>query len=170
MRKGFTLLELLIAVSIIAALSALAVPLGGRMLAKTREATCLGNLRSMGFGLEAYLQDHQQTLPILAMGRRDRDEDIPVLETVLNAYLDNHEVFHCKADEGEFEKSGCSYHWNHLQNGLLISQVSFFGLKNRPEAVPLISDKESWHPGGTNFLYADYSTTKEFRFVTEADN
>lgn len=165
--RGFTLLELLVTIAIIATLAGIAVPVSLSVVAKSREAACLGNLRSIGIGLQLYLQDHNQRLPELALGRESKSSEEPVLETVLLPYLEDGGAFHCPEDEDQFRKTGSSYHWNSTQNGLLISKVAFFGIEGRPEAVPLVSDKESWHPEeGTNFLYADSSASKTVRFST----
>ena len=165
-RRGFTLLELLIVVVIIAVLAGVAFPVGRSMLAKSREAACLGNLRSIGVGLQLYLQDNNQKLPTLVLGRESKASEEPVLETVLLPYMESRDAFECPADHKEFDKTGSSYGWNTTQNGLHISKVSFFGNDTRPEAVPLVFDKESWHPSGTNFLYADSSSSNKIRFST----
>ena len=164
--KGFTLVELLIVIAIIAAIGGIAYPVSMSMVAKGREAACLGKLRSLGVGLQGYLQDNNNRLPELALGRESKSPPEPVLETVLHEYLGSADAFHCPADSEEFLKTGCSYNWNITQNGLHISKVAFLGIEDRPESVPLVSDKESWHPGGTNFLYADSSSSNKARFVT----
>ncbi len=168
--RGFTLTELLVVIAIIATLAGVAVPVSVSMIAKSREAKCLGNLRSIGAGLQAYLADNNQRLPVLALGRESKSSEEPVLETVLLPYVGSAEVFHCPADKEQFAKTGSSYHWNITQNGLHITKVAFFGIEDRPEAVPLVSDKESWHPSGTNFLYADSSSSNKLRFVTGSGN
>lgn len=166
--KGFTLIELLITISIIGILVGIGIPVGRGMVEKGHQAACVGNLRNMGIGLQSYLQDHQNKLPTLSIGRKDRTHDIPVLENVLLPYVgNNEEVFNCPADNEEFPQSGSSYYWNHTQNGKHRSQLSFFGTHGRPEQIPLISDKENWHPGGTNILYADTSVSSDLRFITE---
>ena len=165
-KPGFTLTELLIVVAIVAVLAGIAYPVGRSMLAKSREASCLGNLRSIGVGLQLYLQDHNQKLPVLALGRESRSSGEPVLETVLLPYVETEDAFQCPADSEEFGKTGSSYGWNTTQNGLHVSKISFFGDDTRPEAVPLVFDKEDWHPGGTNFLYADSSSSNKVRFAT----
>ncbi len=168
--KGFTLTELLVVIAIIAALAGVAVPVSLSMVAKSREAACLGNLRQIGAGLQAYLSDNNQRLPVLAFGRNGKSSEEPVLETVLLPYVGGAEVFRCPADKEQFAKSGSSYNWNITQNGLHITKVAFFGIEDRPDAVPLVSDKESWHPNGTNFLYADSSSSNKLRFVTGSGN
>lgn len=163
-RHGFTLIEITIVLAIVATLAFISVPIVRSVLAKSREATCMTQLRSLGIALEGYLQDHNQVLPELAMGRSSRNEELPVLETVLLPYIESPEAFKCPQDEREFTKSGSSYFWNHLQSGLPITKLAFFGIDDRPDKIPLISDKESWHPGGTNFLYADQTSSNKVRF------
>ena len=163
---GFTLTELLVVIAIIATLVGVAVPVSISMVAKSREATCLGNLRQIGVGLQAYLSDNNQRLPVLALGRDSKSSAEPVLETVLLPYCGGEDIFRCPADKEQFAKTGGSYNWNITQNGLHITKLSFFGIEDRPEIIPLVSDKESWHPGGTNFLYADSSSSNKARFVT----
>lgn len=170
MKPGFTLTELLIVVAIIATLVGVAVPVSRSMVAKSREAACLGNLRGIGAGLQAYLADHNQRLPVLALGRESNSSEEPVLETVLQPYVGSADMFRCPADKEQFVKTGSSYNWNITQNGLHITQLSFLGVEDRPESVPLVSDKESWHPNGTNFLYADSSSSNKARFVTGGGN
>ncbi len=84
------------------------------------------------------------------------------MDTVLASYFESAEAFHCPADKVQFAKNGCSYSWNSYQSGKHVSKLYFFGI--RPESIPLITDKEAWHPGGTNFLYADLSSSNKPRF------
>lgn len=163
--RGFTLIEILVVLVIVAGLAGIGIMIGRSMIAKSRQAACLNTLRSLGVGLENYLQDHQQKLPDLAAGRASKTEDIPVLETVLLPYVGSLEAFKCPQDSKEFQKSGSSYFWNSTQSGLLVTQLSFFGIEDRPDKIPLITDKESWHPDGTNFLYADQSSSNKARFA-----
>jgi len=165
-KNGFTLTELLVTIAIIAVLSGIAVPVSLSMVAKSRESKCLGNLRQIGIGLQMYIGDNNDYLPVLALGRSSKSSPEPVLETELSGYVENEDVFHCPADKTEFRKSGCSYNWNITQNGRLITELSFLGVDGRPEMVPLVSDKEAWHSEKTNFLYADSSSSNKVRFVS----
>jgi len=149
---GFTLTELLVVIAIIATLGGIAYPVSMSMIAKSREASCLGNLRQIGAGLQAYLSDNNQRMPVLALGRASKSSLEPVLETVLLPYVGGADVFRCPADHKRFADTGSSYNWNVTQNGLHITKLSSFGIEDRPELIPLVSDKESWHPNGTNFL------------------
>ncbi|MES2982799.1 MAG: type II secretion system protein [Verrucomicrobiota bacterium] len=166
-KNGFTLMELLITIAVIVVLSGIAVPVSISMIEKSRQTKCLGNLRQIGVGLQMYLADNADYLPELALGRSSKTSQEPVLETVLLGYVENEEVFHCPSDKTEFRKSGCSYNWNITQNGRHIDDLSFFGNDNRPERIPLVSDKEAWHKEKTNFLYADSSSSDKVRFVSD---
>jgi prepilin-type N-terminal cleavage/methylation domain-containing protein/prepilin-type processing-associated H-X9-DG protein len=161
--RGFTLTEVLVALAIIAVLAGIAYPVSRSLVGRSREAACLGNLRSIGVGLQGYLQDHGQKLPNLEAGRSGKNTDAPVLETVLLPYVDSPEVFHCPEDRREFARSGSSYIWNSTQSGLHVSKLSFFGIEGRLDRIPLVGDKEAWHPGGSNFLYADSSISTRLR-------
>lgn len=167
-RRGFTLVELSVTIGIIAALAAVVFTVGSSMVARSREAVCLGNLRGLGVALRGYLDDHNQTMPELEIGRALRGEDKPVLETVLIDYVaGGAEAFRCPADATEYARSGSSYIWNSTLSGRHVSKLSFFGIDDRPDRIPLISDKEAWHPGGSNFLYADLSSSSDIRFSTD---
>lgn len=162
--RGFTLIEMLVVIVIIATLAGVSYAVILSMVAKSKETVCLNQLRSLGIGLENYLQDHGDVMPRMQAGRASKTEDVPVLDTVLLPYLQTADAFHCPADKFQFDKTGCSYHWDFLQNGKSLSQLSLFGIEDS-NRIPLITDKESWHPGGTNFLYADLSTSNKARFA-----
>jgi prepilin-type N-terminal cleavage/methylation domain-containing protein len=163
---GFTITELLVTIVIIAVLTSIAVPMSISMVNKSRETKCLGNLKEIGLGLQVYISDNNDYLPVLAMGRTSKNSPEAVLETELKGYIESEEVFHCPADKTEFRETGSSYYWNVTQNGRLITELSFLGVEGRPEMVPLVSDKEAWHAEKTNFLYADSSSSNKTRFVT----
>jgi prepilin-type N-terminal cleavage/methylation domain-containing protein len=165
-KHGFTLIELLVTITIIAVLSAIAVPVSLSMVEKSKQAKCLGNLRQIGIGLQMYIGDNNDFLPELALGRSSKNSEEPVLETELSGYVESEDVFHCPSDKTEFRKTGSSYNWNVTQNGRHITDLSFFGNDNRPEVIPLVSDKEAWHKDKTNFLYADSSSSNKVRFVS----
>lgn len=61
--RGFTILDLIAVVSIIAILVAIAAPNLSDYLRKAQEVRCMANMRSITFGLRAYLQDHGNVWP-----------------------------------------------------------------------------------------------------------
>jgi prepilin-type N-terminal cleavage/methylation domain-containing protein len=166
--QGFTLIELLVVIVIIAALAAISFPMIRGNIAKSKQAACLTKMRSLGVALESYLQDNNRRMPNLAVARPSKEADVEVLETVLKQYLQDAESFHCPADSVQFDKTGSSYLWNSSISGQLASNLSFLNIEGRPQTIPLIADKEGWHPGpkNTNILYADLTASSDLRFVT----
>ena len=165
-RRGFTLTELLVTVVIIAALAAIVTPFIRSGIRSANRASCLNNLRQIGTGLATYAQENGNRMPQIAVGRESKAEEIPVLETALEPYLDSEEVFHCPEDKELFKKSGSSYFWNPTQIGLRLTKLEFFGTSN-PQRIPLVFDKEAWHgegDEGTMFLYADWTASDGVEF------
>jgi|GEM_PF-2550034 len=66
-RRGFTLVEVLIVVAIIAILSALAMPAFKTTIESGRKVKCLSNLKQLGQATLAYNADHEQFLPPFAV-------------------------------------------------------------------------------------------------------
>ena len=62
-RRGFTIIELLVVVGIIAILTALLLPVVGRAKARARQTICLNNLRQINFGIRMYADDSGDKTP-----------------------------------------------------------------------------------------------------------
>jgi prepilin-type N-terminal cleavage/methylation domain-containing protein/prepilin-type processing-associated H-X9-DG protein len=62
-RAGFTLIEMLVVIAIIALLASLLVPATQRALANAKAAVCMSRLRSLALAATLYETDHQGTLP-----------------------------------------------------------------------------------------------------------
>jgi len=71
-RQGFTLLELLIAVSVIGLLAALLLPALSQAREKARAAVCASNLRQLSFCVQMYLDDHGRFFPYYTTAGGDR--------------------------------------------------------------------------------------------------
>lgn len=98
--RGFTLIELLVVIAIISILAAILFPVLARARAKARETSSSSNLRQIGMGVLMYVQDYDNTMPILAtFFDRDTPGNSAVLTdpqsplVVLDPYLKNREVF-----------------------------------------------------------------------------
>jgi prepilin-type N-terminal cleavage/methylation domain-containing protein/prepilin-type processing-associated H-X9-DG protein len=173
LRLGFTLVELLVVIAIVALLAVLLFPAVNGLRERAQATKCLSNLRQLGVVLTTYLGDHDQTMPILAAGRKSESDDEQTIDVVLASYAGGDTAFRCPSDPGEWRKSGTSYFWNSALNGQRATALNFLGLTDAPTRIPVLSDKEGWHAGGkgpkVNILYADGHAGKGLNLTTGDD-
>jgi prepilin-type N-terminal cleavage/methylation domain-containing protein/prepilin-type processing-associated H-X9-DG protein len=93
-RSGFTLVELLVVVGVIAILAAILFPVFAQAREKGRQNYCLSNLREMGTAMMFYTDDHDGYYPpvIGRVGRRPVGFDSSWMG-FLSPYLKNQGVF-----------------------------------------------------------------------------
>ena len=169
-RAAFTLLELLVVIAIIALLAVLLTPVFQRVVASGRATACISNLRQIGAGLAAYLADNNNIMPELKTAREKRGEEVPVIDNTLDKYVTSKDVFACPADPNFAAASGTSYVWNITLNGQALGSLNFLGLVDEHSRIPILSDKEGFHPyteNKVNILYADGHATKELKFARD---
>lgn len=65
---ALSLVELIVVLGVIAVLAAILVPVTGRITNRTKEMTCLNNLRSIGAANVTYANDHQGTVIVGSNG------------------------------------------------------------------------------------------------------
>lgn len=167
-RAGFTVVELLVVIAVVAGLAALLVPVYNRVTAAGRATACIAHLREIGAGLAAYLTDNNNTMPVLKTAREKLTDEGPVIDTVLAPYLKTPGVFACPADSQYAAASGTSYVWNVALNGQALGSLNFLGLVDTQSRIPILADKEGFHPyteNKVNILYADGHATKDLKFV-----
>jgi prepilin-type processing-associated H-X9-DG protein len=167
-RSALTVLELLVVIAIIALLSTLIVPAYQRVVATGRATACISNLRQVGVGLAAYLADNNNAMPILKTAREKLSDQVPVIDNTLDKYVTSPKVFACPADRKFAAESGTSYVWNVTLNGQTLGNLNFLGLIDEHSRIPIIADKEGFHPYSkdkVNILYADGHATKELKFA-----
>lgn len=168
-RSGFTLLEMLVVISILGLVVAIAVPATRQIRANAKSTQCIAKLRGIGIGLSNYFYDHGTTFPELVTARESKNEDVPAMDTVLLPYVKDEFVFECPSDhEGFFEKTGSSYFWNSLINGQQLGNMDLLGVVKAETGIPVASDKENFHEDandGVNILYADGHVLRELQFV-----
>jgi prepilin-type N-terminal cleavage/methylation domain-containing protein len=165
LQPAFTLFELLVVMAILGLLAALLLPAFGRARETARGAVCMSNLRQLGIGLQLYVQENNNRMPVM----RDRVTDtnasganlLPGMDSVLSNHLGNVRVFQCPSDrKGVYEQTGTSYGWNSLLNGQNADNLHVLTMDFGSSQTPVMYDKEAFHAArgekkGVNYLYAD---------------
>ncbi len=171
-KKAFTLIELMVVISIIGILASLLLPTLASGKRRAHVTACLSNLRQIGLGLNMYVEDNGNHLPACAWplpSQGTNQPPLPSIAVTLMPYLKADRIFRCPADFKIFPTEQTSYEWNGWLNGAsydhpedwsvftktLVDQ--FFGGKLM---TPLIGDAQAYHPAdgvwmGKNALYFD---------------
>lgn len=115
--SGFTLLEILVVIAIIAIVAALLFPVFASARGKARQSACLSNLRQLGIAISTYAQDYDNLYPSACdpvdknledwgglSPAPDAVKQLPLLTDVLFPYLKNKPVWGCPSDTG-FKKA-----------------------------------------------------------------
>lgn len=88
-QRGFTLVEMLVVISIIAVLVSILVPALGKARESARRTKCLANLRTLGLGVQLYMQQESRgLLPRVRPLNEGSNTNDPSLLDVLEKYLD----------------------------------------------------------------------------------
>ena len=125
MRRGFTLIALLVVIAIIAILASILFPVFARAREKARQTSCMSNMKQLALAFEMYSQDNDETMPGCPNG--DMGNGLyggwvwyPTFGAPTNGYFDvtrgslysyvrNRQIFICPNDR---TGSGCSYEMN----------------------------------------------------------
>jgi prepilin-type N-terminal cleavage/methylation domain-containing protein/prepilin-type processing-associated H-X9-DG protein len=160
--RAFTLIELMIVIAIIGILAALLLPAVSRTKELGRSAVCLNNLHQIGLGLQIYVQDNQNLLPIMYDRATNGTPAGLAINQVLLPYVSGiSNIFQCPSDNrGLFELTGSSYAWNNLLNGQDADRLQMFTNAYPLHQIFLVFDKEKFHLAhgdrrAINYLYAD---------------
>lgn len=112
--KGFTLIEILVVVAIIAILAAILFPVFARARESARKSSCLSNLKQIGLGWMMYTQDYDETAPLavyyvgakeigwdFALDYSSGDWDHPDISAgMLEPYIKNGQINNCPSFNG----------------------------------------------------------------------
>lgn len=180
-RRGYTLIEVMVTVAILAVCATLIMPGIDRAKASAQRSACLSNLRQIGTASLAYHTDRGTILPWYTHADG-------YWWNALTPYVDGtRKVFRCPADKAFRESaidSTISYGWNyklagHGDSGSNPLDFVRIGIYSKPGQVPIATDgpggpaagqEDSWgyideraahtadprrHHGHANVLYLD---------------
>ena len=162
LKKGFTLVELLVVITIIVILASLLLPMLKKSRQKANITNCASNLKQFALAYQMFAEDHFEKFPASEAELYGNSGD----KHIYPDYLNNTHVFWCPADLSDSAPSSI----NTLNYN--ISYQFVFGLKVANKsvvAIPMISDSCYWnttlspqrfesnHVQGANTLYMDGS-------------
>jgi prepilin-type N-terminal cleavage/methylation domain-containing protein/prepilin-type processing-associated H-X9-DG protein len=103
-QSGFTLIEILVVIAIIAILAAILFPVFARAREKARQASCTSNLRQLTLAVEMYTTDHDEMYPMIGYGFATAD--VTTLFELCDPYMRNKDIITCASDaEGNIDLS-----------------------------------------------------------------
>ncbi|MCD6309643.1 MAG: prepilin-type N-terminal cleavage/methylation domain-containing protein [Candidatus Eremiobacteraeota bacterium] len=92
-KKGFTLIEMITVIAILALLMAIMFPHMWRLYAKSRYTVCISNLKNIANALQIYMTEHEKFPPSLEELTPDYISTIPKCpEANADTYTDGYEV------------------------------------------------------------------------------
>jgi prepilin-type N-terminal cleavage/methylation domain-containing protein len=181
--RAFTLVELLVAISVIALLMALLLPAMGRARESARRTACATNLKQVGVGLRMYISrrndrlPHVSFMPSVSPAPLQGPKPIRIVDVLKHEFSGGTEVFQCPSDhsgmartepnygKSYYESEGSSYEFRTQLNGASLDEAanrySQFTTRTVAEnTIWVMRDYANFHgesgePGSRRYLYID---------------
>jgi prepilin-type N-terminal cleavage/methylation domain-containing protein/prepilin-type processing-associated H-X9-DG protein len=156
--RGFTLVELLVVLGIIAVLISILMPALSVVRSQARKTACKSQLRQIGSAFRMYLNENRERYPLAPALPSVNPNKLPTIVDFLGKYVaKNHEVFHCPADMDVFPAEGVSYFYYNELGERKIEESFFFKILGMSTKVPIMWDAGNYHGGSVpfNWLFAD---------------
>jgi prepilin-type N-terminal cleavage/methylation domain-containing protein len=152
-RAGFTLVELLVVIGIIAVLIALLLPVLSKARGSAHRVSCLSNLRQITMAFHLYAGDNKQRLPDPATANQS-------WESLLRPYLTTREAYRCQSDGGVYDNLRSSYDWRDTPDPATTVAGKPLVEIRRANTVLVFDALPDWHgKGRINASLADGSAT-----------
>lgn len=183
MKRGFTLIEILVVVAIIALLAAILFPAFATARGKARSASCQSNLKQLGAAMAMYIQDYEryphavdpadkfapQIWQSQAVAAGSDPADMSLLPDVMQPYVQNADVWKCPSDygfdqpdsipwqlEGEPTRPSCfeKYRMSYFYRTELMFRKLMEEQLPRPSETNVLEDAHgAWHGASITNLY-----------------
>jgi prepilin-type N-terminal cleavage/methylation domain-containing protein len=176
-KSAFTLVELLVVISIIALLMGILTPALASARRSAYKTACKQNLHGCAVGFRMYMDDNRNYMPsALYLPTMPTDDEkaknIKPLNVVMAKYLSGNEALKCPADPQAkyFREQGSSYEYNTHLNGIRLEDDWFakrFGTKEvwilkdyggfhgKPTRFNDSGEPTAWSAGSYMYLYGD---------------
>jgi prepilin-type N-terminal cleavage/methylation domain-containing protein/prepilin-type processing-associated H-X9-DG protein len=160
--RAFTLVELLVVISVIALLMGILLPALGKARAAANKTYCMANLRQIGIAFRSYLDDNRDIFPLCCAipwenPNANSPSYAPPITNVLGKILKEPKVFICKSDTvKKYYKivGNTSYWYNGVTAtspfwlaGITIQQYPLVRAGAKEKDIEVMSDFDAIHPG-----------------------
>jgi prepilin-type N-terminal cleavage/methylation domain-containing protein/prepilin-type processing-associated H-X9-DG protein len=152
-RAGFTLVELLVVIAVIALLAAILFPVFARARENARRSSCQSNLRQIGLGILQYAQDYDELVP--ARQHASGSVSPRSWRGMLQPYIKSADVFRCPSNRANAANAADGIRRSYNCNGLS-STANLCGTAPMPEI-----------PTGTPVHLARIQNTAQLILVVE---
>ncbi len=183
-RAAFTLVELLVVITIIAVLAALLMPALKGARDKAKQASCLSNVKQFMTATQMYGQDYRDTIPNATIGPWWQlysgapggfHPGATGIHGLLDPYLKSDAIWYCPSIRPTdiafpmysqtltWRDNQSSYRWYEYASTNFVAVALLSGVPTvtvpKPAAQPIISDAYDWgsgvHASGVNIGYLD---------------
>lgn len=180
-RAGFTLVDVLVSMAVIAVLISLMLPSLTMVRETTRRVVCASNTRQQGLGLAMYFEDNQSIFPSSQFESKPGDRKPPEPQNMMVArsasglwdglgilftseYLEAPQVFYCPSHSGDHPYRRYAAVWASGGSEIVVN-YQYRGSQNvggRVERAAMVSDglrtqSDFNHKIGSNVLRSDFS-------------
>jgi prepilin-type processing-associated H-X9-DG protein/prepilin-type N-terminal cleavage/methylation domain-containing protein len=153
--RGFTLLEVLVVVTIIVALAGISVPISRSVIQSAHERTCAANLRQIGVASMLYAADNQMTLPVTSHQRRQGGKSWTL---TLQPYASGTVTFKCPKDPVKART------YTYVINDFLTPNpagapdlnYSILARISRPEATMMFAEASETYQNTDHFHFSEF--------------